>query len=219
MNIKTWIKIDNAIELIFQCHVYVIVGICVLIASPFILLYKGAKHVNRKVKGLVYDSVSKEWITKEQMEAKILRKKIEAREMPLDVEHHVTVDKNDKFLFFSKRKLIVPYYQLVYVEAEYDECIHAFFTENAGWLETWQRWHGFDIVEYDAEDIKEGMLYPQDYAVFKHGFLWRSPVSSWDKDSEVYGNIHHYFEIDTNSEMPIKEQMERMMSKIYDVIE
>lgn len=219
MKYETWIKIDNASEFIFKVHIYLITVIGALIASPFILFYEGFKYVRRKVKGMVYDPVLKDWITKEKMEVNIRRSKIKAREIPLDTENHVPVDKNGDFFFFEKRQLKIPYDQLVYVETEYNEDIHAFFADNTEWLDTWQRWHGWDIAEYDAEDIKEGMFYPQDYAVFKHGFLWRSPLSSWDRESDVFGNQHHYFEIEPDSEISIKDQMDRMMRKIYGVLD
>ena len=148
-----------------------------------------------------------------------MKEKLKNREIPLTVENHVTPNKNDKFFFYEKRKLKIPYDKLVYVETDYCEKLHHFFSDNAEWLETWQKWHGWDIAEYSYEDIKEGMLYPQDFAVFKHGFLWHSPMSSWDKESDLFGNIHYYYEIDPDSDTPIKEQMELLMRQIYDVVD
>ena len=169
----------------------------------------------RKLKGKVYDSASKEWITKEEQ----LKEKQKNREIPLTVENHVTPNKNDRFFFFEKRKLSIPYDKLVYVETEYNEKLHNFFSDNAEWLETWQKWHGWDFAEYSYEEIKEGMFYPQDFAVFKHGFLWHSPMSSWDTESDLFGNIHYYYEIDPDSDTPIKQQMELFMRQIYDVVD
>lgn len=171
------------------------------------------------LKGKVYDSASKEWITKKERENNILKEKQKNREIPLTVKNHVTPDKNDSFFFYEKRKLTIPYDKLVYVETDYCEELHHFFRDNTEWLETWQKWHGWDIAEYDYEDIKEGMLYPQDFAVFKYGFLWHSPMSSWDKESDLFANIHYYYEIDPDSDTPIKKQMELFMRQIYDVVD
>lgn len=202
-----------------QVHIYIITAIAALVVLPAILILRGTKYLYGRCRGLVYDSGSDEWKTKEEHELEIRRQKIKNREIPLVVANHTPTHKNDKFLFFEKRKLRIPYDQLVYVESEYSEEIHHFFADNAEWLETWQRWHGWDIAEYDVEDIKEGMFYPQDYSVFRHGFLWCSPTNSWDEESGVYGNIHYYYELNPTSDKSLKDQMESMMRKIYDVID
>lgn len=182
-------------------------------------ILEGYKYVDRKIKGLVYDPIAKGWITKEKQEKNKKAKKIDNREIPLIVENHTPTDKNGRFLFFKKRKLHIPGDQLVYVESEYNEEIHRFFTENAEWLELFQKRHGWDIVEYAEEDIKEGMLYPQDFVVFKHGFLWRSNYITLDEESSVFGKTHLYFELHPNSDASIKDQMESMMRKIYEEID
>ena len=87
------------------------------------------------------------------------------------------------------------------------------------WLETWQKWHGWDIIDVDYEDLKEGMFYPQDFHVFRHGFLWHSNFSSFDKESDLLGSIHYYYDIDPDSDIPIKEQMEQFMRKIYENVD
>ena len=219
MKQKTLIWLDNILELIDQGNLYVIAGIATVIAIPFLMLYEAWKYLVKILKGKVYDSASKEWITKKERENNILKEKQKNREIPLTVKNHVTPDKNDSFFFYEKRKLTIPYDKLVYVETDYCEKLHHFFRDNAEWLETWQKWHGWDIAEYDYEDIKEGLLYPQDFAVFKHGFFWNSPMSSWDKESDLFGNIHYYYEIDPDSDTPIKEQMELFMRQIYDVVD
>ena len=208
-------RLDNILELIDKGNMYVIAGIATAVAIPFLLINEAWKYLARKLKGKVYDSASKEWITKEEQ----LKEKQKNREIPLTDENHVTPNKNDRFFFFEKRKLSIPYDKLVYVETEYNEKLHNFFSDNAEWLETWQKWHGWDFAEYSYEDIKEGMFYPQDFAVFKHGFLWHSPMSSWDTESDLFGNIHYYYEIDPDSDTPIKQQMELFMRQIYDVVD
>lgn len=219
MKQKTLNRIDNILELIEKGNMYVIAGIATVIAIPFLMLNEVWKILVKILKGKVYDSASKEWITKKERENNILKEKQKNREIPLTVKNHVTPNKNDRFFFYEKRKLTIPYDRLVYVETDYCEKLHRFFSDNAEWLETWQKWHGWDIAEYSYEDIKEGMLYPQDFAVFKHGFLWHSPMSSWDKESDLFGNIHYYYEIDPDSDIPIKEQMELFMRQIYDVVD
>ena len=183
-------RLDNILELIDKGNMYVIAGIATAVAIPFLLINEAWKYLARKLKGKVYDSASKEWITKEEQ----LKEKQKNREIPLTVENHVTPNKNDRFFFFEKRKLSIPYDKLVYVETEYNEKLHNFFSDNAEWLE-------------------------QDFAVFKHGFLWHSPMSSWDTESDLFGNIHYYYEIDPDSDTPIKQQMELFMRQIYDVVD
>lgn len=219
MKQETLIRIDKVLTWVDEGNTYVIAAIGTVIAIPFLLIYEAWKFIVRIVKGLVYDHDSKEWITKEEKEKNKLKERQKNREIPLVVENHTTTNKDDRFYFFEKRKLTIPYDQLVYVENEYNEKMHRFFNDNADWLEDWQKWHGFDIANYDFEDIKEGMLYPQDFVVFKHGFLWHSPMSSWDKESDLFGNIHYYYEIDPESETSIKEQMDSFMSKIYNEID
>lgn len=203
MKQEALIRLDNILEYIDKGNMYVIAGIATIIAIPFLVINEAWKYIVRIIKG----------------KNDKLKEKLKNREIPLTVENHVTPNKNDKFFFYEKRKLKIPYDKLVYVETDYCEKLHHFFSDNAEWLETWQKWHGWDIAEYSYEDIKEGMLYPQDFAVFKHGFLWHSPMSSWDKESDLFGNIHYYYEIDPDSDTPIKEQMELLMRQIYDVVD
>lgn len=203
MKQEALIRLDNILELIDKGNMYVIAGIATIIAIPFLVINEAWKYIARTIKG----------------KNDKLKEKLKNREIPLTIKNHATPNKNDKFFFFEKRKLTIPYDKLVYVETDYCEKLHHFFSDNAEWLETWQKWHGWDIAEYSYEDIKEGMLYPQDFAVFKHGFLWHSPMSSWDKESDLFGNIHYYYEIDPDSDTPIKEQMELFMRQIYDVVD
>lgn len=219
MKQETIVRLDKIMEKISDAHVYIFVTVCVFIASPFIIIYYLYNYIDRKVRRKVYDQKYKEWITPKEKALRELREKWQNREVPLVIENHATPDKNDQFLFFEKRKLFIPCDQLVYVESEYSEKMHRFFDENAEWLDTWQKWHGWDIAEYSYEDIKEGMLYPQDFAIFKHGFLWCSPFSTSDKEADIFGTVHYYYEIDPDSETPIKEQMELFIRKVYEKID
>lgn len=223
MKTETLFRIKKILEKIEKCNTFVIFLVFIISFIPFRALYEIYKYIvrfiNKRRKGMVYDLLNDEWITKEKYDARVLKEKIEAREEPLVVENHVVPDKDAQFFFFKKRKLIIPHDQLVYIETEYNEKLHQFFTDNAEWLETWQKWHGWEIAGYDYEDIKEGMFYPEDFAVFRHGFLWHSPMSSGDNASGLSGSIHYYYEIDPDSAVPIKEQMEQFMRKIYYVVD
>lgn len=216
MNINTLRRIDNVLEVINKGNVYLLTVVCFVIGLPFFLMSEGVKYIYHRAKGMIYVPNSFEsWITKEEYEHRLYMRRMENREIPLPVENHVLTDKNDRFMFFRKRKLKIPHNQLVYVETDYNEEMHRFFDENAEWLEAWQRWHGWEIAYYDAEDIKEGMFYPQDYAVFKHGFLRNPGYSSGDRESKAFGDIHYYYEIDADSDVSIKDQMEDLTRKIY----
>ena len=217
MKRETAERIYNKMEKIEENSICAILLILLLIALPFWSIYDGIKYIRHKIKREVFDSKTKKWRTKEEIEKDILIEKMENREIPLVVENHITPHKDDSFYFFKKRKWIIPSDKLVYVECEYNQKIHQFFDNNAEWLESWQRWHGFEIIEANYDDIKEGMFFPEDFSVFKHGFLWPSSSSSWYK--EIYGNIHYYYEIDPDSIIPIKKQMELFMRKIYEEID
>ena len=223
MKQATLIRLEQILNKVEKGNEFVIIAIISIIICPFIAIYEACKYVVRKIRGMVqgmvYDADRDKWITKKEKAKERLKEKQTNREIPLKIENHVMPKKNGRFYFFEKRKIIIPYDKLVYVETTYNEKMHRFFEENAEWLDTWQKWHGWDIVSYSYEDIKEGMLYPEDFVVFKHGFLWHSPRSSWDKESDIYGNIHYYFEIDPDSTTSIKEQMELFIRQIYDAID
>lgn len=219
MKYETLVRIDKILEKVADGNIYAITIMLTAVATPFILISEAWKYAVRKVKGKIYDDSSKEWITKEELAKNELNRKVKNREIPLVVENHVAPDKNDCFYFFEKRKVEIPCDKLAYVESEYCKKLHRFFDDNAEWLDAWQRWHGWDIVEYSDDDIREGMFYPQDFEVFKHGFLWCTPYSSFDDESDLCGSCHYYFEIDPDSEIPIKEQMELFMRKIYKKID
>lgn len=218
MTLKTLNTILKAMDAIEKAELYLFCLILTIILTPFAAIYTGIRYIYRRLRGKVYDSDAKKWKTKKEIEQERLEKRIRNREVPLAVKKHKTPKEGDRFMFFEKRKLVIPYDQLVYVETEYNEAMHSFLSTEKEWLDTFQKWHGFDIVDYNYEDIREGMFYPQDFSVFKHGFLWRSNENSWDKESHIYGDIHYYYEIDPDSDIPIKDQMKSMMSKIYQVL-
>lgn len=196
---------------------FCIAAVGTLIALPFVIIYEGCCQVYRRTKGLVRDKDTKDWISKEELARKERNRRIDERELPLVTDNHVAPKADDPILVFQKRKLVFPYHYLVYVETSPSEKIRRFMEEDAEWLDNWQRWYGYDIVEYDAEDIKEGMLYPQDFAMFRHGFLCYSGRLNEDKESGILGCVYSYYEMDPDSEVPLREQMEKMIREIYKV--
>ena len=132
---------------------------------------------------------------------------------------HVIPDKKGKFLFNEDRKLMMECNELVYVETTYNEWMHRFMENNTEWLDKWQKWHGCEIKIYSSEEIREGMMYEEDFAVFEHGFLWRSPMKTCDNVSGRFGEICLYYEMPPATDAEIREQMESMMSKIYNEID
>ena len=197
--------------------VFCIAAVGTAIALPFILIYEGGCEVYWRMKGYVRDKDTNNWVTKEQQARKDINRRICNRELPLVTENHVARKKNDPVFVFEKRKLVFPYNQLVYVETKRCEKIRKFMDDDAEWLDNWQQWYGYDIAEYDAEDIKEGMFYPQDFAVFRHGFLCYSGRLNEDKESGLCGCMYRYYEIDPDSKIPLREQMERMIREVYKV--
>lgn len=186
-----------------------------LIALPFLLIYEFGSDVYWRMKGYVRDKDTNRWISKTELARKETNRRIRNRELPLVTENHVARKNTDPVFVFEQRKLVFPYSQLVYVETKRCEKIRRFMEDDAEWLDNWQQWYGYDIAEYDAEDIKEGMFYPQDFAVFRHGFLCYSGRLMEDKESGLWGCVYRYYEIDPDSKIPIREQMERMIREIY----
>lgn len=219
MKTETLVKIDKYMEKISDWNFYVLTAIPVFIAALLCWIFMLFKRFFMRIIGKTYDSALERWVTKEERDKEIKNEKIKNREIDLVNDNHITPQMNARFFFFEKRKITIPYDQLVYVETDYNDKIHRFFEDNAEWLEMWQKWHGWDIVKLDYEDIKEGMFYPQDFSVFRHGFLWNSATSSWDEESEIYGNIHYYYDIDPDSDIPIKEQMDRFIRKIFECVD
>lgn len=215
MKIETLKRIYKVIKAIDDALLYLICAIVIFTGLPFAAIYKGIRFIYRRLRGKLYDSNTDTWKTKEEIEKEEREKRILNREIPLVVKKHKTPKDGDRIMFFEKRKLKIPYDQIVYVETEYNEKMHSFMSTEKEWLNTFQKWYGFDIVHYNYEDIKEGMFYPQDFSVFRHGFLWCSNQSSGDIETKISGNIHYYFDIDMDSDIPIKTQMKSMMSKIY----
>lgn len=218
MKYETAERIYKTMQKVEEYNFYILIAIPFFVIYPFWALYEGYKYLVHKSRGDVRDPDSGEWTTKEKIEQNKLKVKMKNREIPLAVRNHIHPRKDDCFYFFEKRNLKIPTDKLVYVESEYNDTMHRFFNENTEWIDRWQRWYGFDIVDADYEDIKEGMFFPEDFAVFKHGFLWHSPISSRDREADIFGNIH-YYEIDPDSDISIKEQMDLFMRKIYDTID
>ena len=73
MKQKTLNRIDNILELIEKGNMYVIAGIATVIAIPFLMLNEAWKCLVKILKGKVYDSASKAWITKKERENNILK--------------------------------------------------------------------------------------------------------------------------------------------------
>lgn len=215
MTAEEWKRASEFMAKMEEFNINAIAYIFTFLAFPFILVYAAIQEVYPRLRGKIYDKSLHEWITKEEQQRRILREKYENRDLPIPPEGHSIEDDRWRFYFFEKRKLKIPYDQIVYVENEYNEKMHQFFEQNSDWLDTWQQWYGWDISHYDAEDIKEGMLYPQDYKLFRHGFLCNAGAHCVDSNADVSGTIHYYFDIDPDSDTPIKEQMSKMMSQIY----
>lgn len=213
MKDSTFKKISGAITLVNNSLYYIIAAIFMIIVGPFYLCYIGIQKL------LVCLHILNEYdnriLTKKERKKMELKSKAESRQISLENYPHTTTDTRDRFLFYENRKLILPCDALVYIENEYNEELHKFFDENKEWIEHWSAWHGWDIIEVDYEDIKEGMVFPQDFKVFRHGFLWRSPCSSSEKEYDIFGNIHYYYDLNPSSEVPIKQQMKDMMQRIH----
>lgn len=128
--------------------------------------------------------------------------------------------KRGSFLFKGDRALKVPYDKIAYVETEPDARIRKFFEKNKEWLRQWQEWYGIDIIFVDSNQIREGMVYPQDFYVFRHGFIWQMPISAGDGiNDDERGDVAHYFELNTKDAQPLRKQMENFAAIVYRSVE
>lgn len=121
------------------------------------------------------------------------------------------------FPFHKERKLILEDTVIAYIENRYCDRMHLFFEKEAEWIKDFEQWHDVRIVYIDAEDIKEGMFFPQDFENYmNHGFLWHQYASSTDPEYDFWCDNHYYVDIALSSDDDIKKQMHIFMSRVYD---
>lgn len=132
------------------------------------------------------------------------------------VKPHVTPKPTDgRFLFKEDRELKIPVNKVAYIETVHDKAIQRFLEEEKAWLQYWQEWYGIEIISVDNDSIRQGMVFPQDFTVFKHGFLWQSNINSGDGiNNGMRGDVGRYYELDPKGK-PLKEQMKDIANLIY----
>lgn len=120
------------------------------------------------------------------------------------------------FPFHRKKKLNLDFLEIAYVENNRCERMHRFFEEQAEWIKDFEHWHGFRIVFISNDDIKKGLLFPQDFDDYmNHGFLWNEHISSGDPEYGFDCQNHIFVDIELTSDEDIKKQMQLFMSKVY----
>ena len=150
---------------------------------------------------------------REKREREELQRKVKSGEISLENYPHVTPPVERGFLFKEEDKF--PYDKLILVEAEPCPALHRFMEDNAEWLRKWCEWYGFDIITVNPDEIRRKMLFPQDFHVFRHGLLWYSASSSGEHEYGLSGDIHYYFDLDPDSEVPLQDQFDDLIEKVY----
>lgn len=146
--------------------------------------------------------------------------KINLSNYPHDRKNYLHCRDKDLYPFFRKRKLVLDFMEIAYVENKYCERMHHFFEEHAEWIKDFEHWHGFRIVFIDYEEMKEGMFFPQDFDNFmNHGFLWNEYTSSCDPEYGLGCADHIYVDIELTSDDDIKKQMQLFMWHVYNTFQ
>lgn len=143
--------------------------------------------------------------------------KIKISELPHDRKKYHSSMWETVFPFRRKRKLELGFQEIAYVENNYCERMHRFFEEQAEWVKDFEHWHGFRIVFVNNDELKEGMLFPQDFDDYmNHGFLWNGHTSSGDPEYGFDCQNYLYADFQLTSDEDIKRQMHLFMSKAYE---
>lgn len=220
MKYKTLCKLERVTDKL-EVHLLVIGAIPVFILySPFYLYSKlQEKYEERKQKkflnnwtGNVEDIKKLSYGTKDEL---VEMGKINIAELPHD---HKNYHRDSAlFPFHRKKKLNLDFQEIAYVENKHCERMHRFFEEQAEWIKDFEHWHGFRIVFINGDDIKEALLFPQDFdGYMNHGFLWDEHTSSGDPEYGFDCQYHIYVDIELTSDEDIKKQMHLFMSKVYE---
>lgn len=206
----------------------IILGVIILLTivliiplSPFIALYVVLRSLYRwgmAALGIKYYDEISGYKTKAQHEEEILGKKIAHHEITTEGLPHKTQHPFKEFFSYEDSEYKLPYDVVAFVETEPDAVVDRFLKEDAEWLQQLSAKYGIDLVKADYDKFRQVMVFPQDFAQMKHGFVWRSQYSSFIKEYKLLGNRQYYFELDSNSDKSLREQMEEMMQKIYEVI-
>lgn len=203
------------------------VNMLVVAAIPFLILYSPfylfsqlrEKYEKKKEEsflndwnGNVEDIKKLSFSTKDEL---VEMGKINIAELPHD---HMNYRRDSAlFPFHQKNKLNLDFQEIAYVENKPCERMHQFFEEQAEWIKDFEHWHGFRIVFINSDDIKEGLLFPQDFDNYmNHGFLWNEHTSSGDPEYGFDCKNHIFVDIELTTDEDIKKQMHLFMSKVYE---
>lgn len=181
-------QINNITDNLMNGNFMVLLVLGSIVACPFLCIYEILKWIYR-----------------------CFRKRCPSK--PIE---HITPEANDRFLFRKTNDSDERQDIFIYVETEYDETIHRFFEDEKEWITDLQQWYGIDIIKEDGEEIKKKMVYPQDFTVFRHGFLWSTRMVACRDDVVENAVDYLYFDINPESEASMKEQIRMAMGRVYD---
>lgn len=203
MDYQDWEHISDTLETASNALMLALAVVCTAIALPIAI-------AGSPLYGIYYLLVGRPKEKKAEEERR--RKEARKRRKP-----HATPARTGRFLFRKDRDLKVPRDKIAYVAACPDDRIDRFLRDNAPWLRQWQEWNGIDIIHADAGLLREGMVFPQDFPVFRHGFVWQLDASAGDGINEgTVGNLAFYFDLDPEAPSAMKAQMDRMADAIHE---
>lgn len=215
---KTISTILNVIDGILTYAICIVVLPIYIVGLIIFLIYKAfrtilgkdkKKFVPHKINNI---NRSKEEIYKDNE----WQQKIEHRQLSTEGLEHTVPKPDEPFFFYDKRDFNLPHGTIAYVGTKPNEKLHNFFRTEKSWLDKFTDKWGLNIVSVNIDDVRKDMFFPQDADVFRHGILWNTEYSTNEEEYGLIGSVHFYYDIDTNSEVPIKEQLKSIAHKIYD---
>lgn len=184
---------------------------------PFYGLYKLFQHIYRKLVTKFgtkkYDFEHERWISRDEHEKDMLRKRIKSGKVKIETLPHVTEHPFIKFHVHFKKVKKMPTNVLVYVETIPNEKIAYFFRHDHLWVDDFSAKYGFRIVKLKVDEIRKVMFFPHDAKELRHGIIWNCPYTGRDTEYGVEGYEYYYFDIDPDK--PFRNQFEDIADKIY----
>lgn len=226
-------KLENLLMLLELVGKSLLAGFALPISLPFLIVYWTFKdpvmYAYASLTGKRYDNKTEKIISKAEYERKeeeekekkrkeeIVRK-IKSGKLKTTGIPHVAKQPFDSFLCIENSKDNLPHDVVEFIETEPDETIDNFFRKEADWISQLSEKYGLDFIKPDYDRIRSIMLFPQDFKEMHHGIIWRTNFITGESGHNFTGIKYLYMELNSDSDKPLKQQLEDAMIKIYDVL-
>lgn len=226
-------KLQTLLEILVRAGKSLLLGVVAPISIPFLLVFWPLKYIYKHsyalLRGIHYDDRTDEYISNAEYKNKKeearkrkrkerIRKEIEEGKLKTTDLPHVTKHPFRSFLCVRDNKDNLPNDAVAYIASEPDEKIRDFFNSEADWIARLSAKYGIDFIQADYEKVRSIMLFPQDFKEMRHGIIWRSNASTSENEYGLFGRKYFYFELNSESKKPLKQQLEDVMINIYDCL-